>query len=289
MRVGAGGRLGDGSGIVAIVMRSGDGGSSERAPRSVLVKEDVIYGPLRSRRLGWSLGINLLGSGEKLCSFNCRYCQCGWTRRPTMTVGRRLAELPTAEQVAGALECKLDLLSRARAALDVITFSGNGEPTLHPALGTIVKAVAALRDRYVPRAKLAILSNSSTVHRPEVRAALEPLDLKIMKLDAGSEALVRRINLPARGFEFHRMLQGLAALGGVVLQSMFVTGPVDNTNPRVVCEWLDRLVEIRPSRVQVYTLDRPPADPRLEPVPAAVLASIADAVRSRVGIPVDVC
>lgn len=269
-------------------MRPANIQSGKQAPRHLLVKEDLIYGPLVSRRLGCSLGVNLLGAGEKLCSFNCRYCQCGWTGQTTLEVGRRIDELPSAEQVAGALERRLERLSRDHAGLDVITFSGNGEPTLHPELGAIVKATAKLRDRYTPSTKLAILSNGSTVHRPEVRAALEAVDLKIMKLDAGTESLLRRINLPARGFDFARMLQSLAELEGVILQSMFVSGSVDNTDPSAVREWIRRIMEIDPLRVQVYSLDRTPPDPRLKPVPRTLLESIADYVRWRTGVPIDV-
>ena len=269
-------------------MRPANIQSGKQAPRHLLVKEDVIYGPLVSRRLGCSLGINLLGSGEKLCSFNCRYCQCGWTKHPTMEVVERIADLPPPERVVGELERRLQQLSREGIAIDVITFSGNGEPTLHPQLGEIVKAAAALRDRYTPDAKLAILSNSSTVHRPEVRAALEGVDLKLMKLDAGSETLMRRINLPARGFDFARMINGLAQLDGVLLQSMFVWGRVENTDPFAIRDWAERVAEIRPLGVQVYTIDRIPADPDLRPVPRAVLVSIAGYARRIADVPIDV-
>lgn len=256
--------------------------------RRLLVKEELVYGPLVSRRLGRSLGVNLLGFGEKLCSFNCRYCQCGWTKHPTMEVVERIADLPPPEKVASALERKLQQLCREGIAIDVITFSGNGEPTLHPELEAIVSAAAALRDRYTPDAKLAILSNSSTVHRPEVRAALEGVDLKLMKLDAGSETLMRRINLPARGFNFALMLQGLAQLEGVLLQSMFVWGRVENTDPFAIRDWAERVAEIRPLGVQVYTIDRIPADPDLRPVPRAVLVSIAGYARRIADVPIDV-
>jgi len=256
--------------------------------RRLLVKEGLVYGPLDSRRLGRSLGVNLLGFGEKLCSFNCRYCQCGWTKCPTMEVGQRIADLPSVENVTSELERSLRQLSGDNLGLDVITFSGNGEPTLHPQLGEIVKAAAALRDRYTPDAKLAILSNSSTVHRPEVRAALEGVDLKLMKLDAGSETLMRRINLPARGFDFARMINGLAQLDGVLLQSMFVWGRVENTDPFAIRDWAERVAEIRPLGVQVYTIDRIPADPDLRPVPRAVLVSIAGYARRIADVPIDV-
>lgn len=256
--------------------------------RRRLVKEDLIYGPLPSRRLGRSLGVNLLGSGAKLCSFNCRYCQCGWTAQPSRQIDNVLTALPTGDQVAEALEIRLQQLRRERIDIDVITFSGNGEPTLHPELRTIVKAACDLRNLYVPHAKLAILSNSSTVHRSEVRTALEAIDLKLMKLDAGSETLVRRLNLPAPGWEFGAMLQGLAMLDGVVLQAMFVWGRAANTAPEAIREWSDRIVEIGPRGVQIYTLDRVPADPGLTPVARGVLESIAGYVRRRVYVPIEV-
>ena len=258
------------------------------ASRRLLVKEELVYGPLDSRRLGRSLGVNLLGFGEKFCSFNCRYCQCGWTKCPTMEVGQRIADLPSVESVTSELERILRQLSGDNRALDVITFSGNGEPTLHPELEAIVSATAALRNRYMPSAKLAILSNSSTVHKPEVRAALEGVDLKIMKLDAGSEQFLRRINLPAKGFNFSRMLQGLAELEGVILQSMFLCGSVDNTDPSAVREWIRRIMEIDPLRVQVYSLDRAPSDSRLQRVPRGLLESIAYYASWRTRVPIDV-
>lgn len=256
--------------------------------RRRLVKEDLVYGPLPSRRLGRSLGVNLLGSGEKRCSFNCRYCQCGWTTQPTRPLDDVLTDLPTGDQVAEALETRLQQVCRERIAVDVITFSGNGEPTLHPELHAIVKAACDLRNLYAPYAKLAILSNSSTVHRSEVRAALEAIDLKLMKLDAGSETLMRRINLPAPGWEFGAMLQGLAMLDGVVLQAMFVWGRAANTAPASIRDWSDRVAEIGPRGVQIYTLDRVPADRGLTPVARGVLESIAEYARRRAHVPIEV-
>ena len=258
------------------------------ARRRLMVKEDLIYGPLLSRRLGRSLGVNLLGAGAKLCSFNCRYCQCGWTEHPILKATEPMADVPSGQKVADALETKLQQLRREQIPIDVITFSGNGEPTLHPDLQAIVKAASALRDAYVPHAKLAILSNSSTVHLSEVRAALQGIDLKLMKLDAGSDTLVRRINLPAKGWDFVTMLQGLAKLEGVLLQAMFVWGRVANTAPLAIREWADQVAEIRPRGVHIYTLDRVPADPGLTPVSRGVLESIAGYARRRAHVPIEV-
>lgn len=190
--------------------------------------------------------------------------------------------------MAEALETRLQQLCRERIAIDVITFSGNGEPTLHPDLQAIVKTVSGLRDIYAPNAKLAILSNSSTVHRPEVRAALQGIDLKLMKLDAGTESLARQINLPAPGWDFAAMLQGLANLHGVILQTMFVWGRAANTAPLAIQEWSDRVAEIRPRGVHIYTLDRVPADSGVMPVAREVLESIAEYAHKRTHVSIEV-
>lgn len=256
--------------------------------RHRLVKEELVYGPLLSRRLGRSLGVNLLGTGAKYCSFNCRYCQCGWTEQPVLRATGPLGDFPTGEKVAEVLERRLQQLCREQTPLDAITFSGNGEPTLHPELATIIKAVSVLRDTYATHAKLAILSNGSTVHRPEVREALHAIDLKLMKLDAGSDTLIRRLNLPAQGWDLSRMLEGLARLEGVLLQTIFVWGRAANTAPAAIRDWSDRVAEIRPLGVQIYTLDRVPADPGLTPVAKVVLDAIAKYVRRRAHVPAEV-
>ncbi len=256
--------------------------------RHRLVKEDLVYGPLLSRRLGHSLGINLLGSGAKYCSFNCRYCQCGWIEQPIRLSADSLPELPTCQQITEALEARLQQVRLEQARIDAITFSGNGEPTLHPDLHAIVQAASGLRDVYAPHAKLAILSNSSTVHQPQVRAALQGVELKLMKLDAGSDTLLRRLNLPAKGWDFTTMLEGLATLNGVLLQAMFVWGKVANTAPVAIREWSDRVSEIRPLGVHIYTLDRVPADPSLTPVSKVVLHAIAEYAQQRAHVPVEV-
>lgn len=256
--------------------------------RRRLVKEDLIYGPLVSRRLGRSLGVNLLGAGDKVCSFNCRYCQCGWTAQPIRPDIESVVELPSCTQVAEALKARLQGLHRERVLIDAITFSGNGEPTLHPELQAIVDAASGLRDSYAPNAKLAMLSNSSTIHRPEVRAALQGIDLKLMKLDAGTEKLARRINLPAPGWDFATMLQGLATLNGVILQTMFVWGRAANTAPSAIREWSDRVAEIRPRGVHIYTVDRVPADSGVRPVAREILGSIAEYAHKRTHVPIEV-
>jgi len=249
--------------------------------------EGIVYGPIPSRRLGLSLGVNILPLGSKLCSFNCRYCQLGWTPPPTFDPGRR-EDLPSPAIVVKALEEVLARLAAEGAPLDTITFSGNGEPTLHPSLEEIAQTSRTLRDRYVPRAKLAILSNSSTVGKEEVRRALQRFDLKIMKLDAGDEGMIRRLNRPFSPFSLEEVVEGLKALGEVILQSLFVKGRVSNLHPEVLAPWLERIGEIRPLLVQVYSLDRVPADPGLEKVERERLEAIARLVVERTGVKAEV-
>lgn len=255
---------------------------------TIPLQSGIIYGPVQSRRLGVSLGVNLLPGGYKLCSFNCLYCQYGWTVRPTVNLTYHTQDLPRSADVSAALAASLQRMTRRKGRLDCITFSGNGEPTLHPDLAEIVAGVKDLRDRYFPRAKLAILSNSSTVGRAEVRAALEMLDLKLMKLDAGTEDLIRRLNSPTPPFYLGEVVAGLKSLKEVILQSMFVQGRVANTDPDSVEHWLERVREIHPSLVQVYSLDRPPAETRLWKVNLPTLQWIASQVRWRAGVPAEV-
>ena len=248
----------------------------------------IIYGPVRSRRLGASLGVNLLPTHYKLCSFNCLYCQYGWTPKPTLTINDHARELPRGAEVSSALEERLQGAVKRKEKIDCITFSGNGEPTLHPELADIVAAVRALRDRYLPKAKLAILSNSSTVGRAEVREALAALDLRLMKFDAGTEDIIRRLNGVPAPFYIGEVVAGLKALKEVILQSMFVQGRVANTDPDSLEYWLEKVREVRPTLVQVYTLHRPPAEKRLWKVNLPTLQWIAGQVRWRAGVPAEV-
>jgi wyosine [tRNA(Phe)-imidazoG37] synthetase (radical SAM superfamily) len=252
------------------------------------LQPSIVYGPVRSRRLGLSLGINLLPTTYKLCSFNCLYCQYGWTSKPTLNPTHQLKDLPHPKEVSDALEQSLQRMVRKRTKLDSITFSGNGEPTLHPDLQEIIAAAKALRDGYAPRAKLAILSNSSTVGRREVREALDMLDLRVMKLDAGSEEIIRCLNAPAHPFQLGEIIGGLKRLKNLILQSLFVQGRVTNADPDSVELWVEKVKEIQPRLVQVYTLDRVPAEKRLWKVNHATLVWIASQVRRHASVPAEV-
>lgn len=256
--------------------------------KSLPLQPGIIYGPVHSRRLGLSLGVNLLPSSYKLCSFNCLYCQYGWTPKPTLNPTYQTKDLPQPREVSDALEKSLQQIIRQRIKLDCITFSGNGEPTLHPELGEIVETAKILRDMYLPQVKLAILSNSSTVGRKDVRGTLNMLDLRVMKLDAGSEELIHRLNGPAPPFYLGEIVAGLKQLKDVILQSLFVQGRVTNADPDSLELWLEKVREIQPLLVQVYTLDRAPADTRLWKVNTATLQWIANQLRWRAGVKAEV-
>ncbi|HEX9663316.1 MAG TPA: radical SAM protein [Candidatus Binatia bacterium] len=256
--------------------------------KNISLQHGIIYGPVPSRRLGRSLGINLLPVEYKLCSFNCLYCQYGWTKKATFTPGERLKDLPSVDAVATALETALAEFSRDHRTIDAISICGNGEPTLYPALAEVIVNVKQIRDRYQPHARVAILSNSSTVGDPAVRAALELLELKIMKFDAGSEEMFRQLNHPAAPVYMGEIVAGLKELKNTFLQACFVQGRVTNADPDSVAIWIDIVREIHPLGVQVYTLDREPADKRIEKVSLTTLRWIAHAVRWRAGLQADV-
>ena len=212
----------------------------------------IIYGPVQSRRLGASLGINVLPAGRKVCSFDCVYCQYGWTDVDLLDAPAR-GELPAVETVLEALEMALRALATPPAFL---TFSGNGEATLHPRFGALVDGVTRLRDALAPSARTAILSNSSRVTDPGVRAALARLDEPIMKFDAGTDAALRRYNRPLVPLTVHGIVAGLRELPRVTIQSLFCGGPDGNLDPENIVAWLDAVESIQPAEVQIYSLDR---------------------------------
>lgn len=240
------------------------------------LQKGILYGPVRSRRLGPSLGINLLPPGEKLCNFDCVYCQYGWSDHARLGEIERLP-LPSPAEVRAALD---GALPACAPRPDYLTFSGNGEPTLHPLFPEIVEAVIAARDRHLPAARTAILSNGTRAGVPAIREALRRLDARIMKLDAGGPELLGRYNRPAPGVDLAGIVEGLRVLGGVTLQSLFTGGPGGNGTERAVSEWLEQVRRIGPLEVQVYTLARGYPSRRIEPLAPERLAEIRDRVRA---------
>lgn len=216
------------------------------------LQADIIYGPVQSRRLGRSLGVNALPPLVKICTFDCLYCQYGRAAIHN-TRETRKHNFPGKEEVLSALKLKLKKLLQPPV---YITFSGNGEPTLHPDFKEIVEGVRQVRDELSPTSKTAILSNSTTVSDPITREALALLDVRIMKLEAGTEEMFSHYNRPAKGITLPETVEGLATLGEVSLQSLFTKGPEGNFSPDQLSHWLKQVKKISPLFVQVYTLAR---------------------------------
>lgn len=221
------------------------------------LKDQIIYGPVRSRRLGRSLGINVLPARDKVCTFDCLYCQYGLAEPIDLEIDR--LRFPSVDKVMAAVEKALRTLSSPPAYL---TFSGNGEPTLHPRFPELVDGLAFLRNQYARHAQTAVLSNATTAHLPEIRTALSRLDVRIMKLDAGSQEMLDQYNRPKTRESFQPIIAGLAALHDVTIQSLFTGGPLGNFLEEHIEVWIEQLLLINPLLVQLYTLDRtsPSAD-----------------------------
>jgi wyosine [tRNA(Phe)-imidazoG37] synthetase (radical SAM superfamily) len=223
---------------------------------TIPLKPGVTYGPVRSRRLGSSLGINLWPGVVKVCSFNCVYCQYGKTT--TADAARCGGGVLTVSDVVAAVEGALETLAEAPSWL---TFSGNGEPTLHPQFSAIVDAIVEL------------------LVRPEVRASLQRLDARIMKLDVGSEALLRSFNRPIARVTLQTLTRGLAELEDVTIQTMLAAGSGGNADAAAVEDWIARVLALRPRAVQLYSLDRPHASRALEVVDHHTLEALAARLR----------
>lgn len=217
------------------------------------IREDTVFGPIHSRRLGNSLGINLLPRDGKLCNFDCIYCECGWNKD-----GREDRSLPSPDDFRSALESKLQDCVKAATPIDSITFSGDGEPTLNPAFPQIIDICLELRDRYYPEAKVSVLSNATMVWKPEIAAALKKVDNPILKIDAPTNCLAEKINRPAPGYDVKKVVESLKSFdGNFVLQTMFLRSPdFDSSSPEVLEGWMDIVRDLKPREVMVYTVDR---------------------------------
>jgi len=243
---------------------------------------EIAYGPIHSRRLGVSLGMELMPLNHKLCTFNCVYCECGWNS-PVVH-----PELPTREQVHEALEKKLLALQAEATQLDVITFSGNGEPTLHPDFADIIDDTLALRDRYQPQAKVSVLSNSTQLGRPDVVSALRRCDNRILKLDAGTDEMMRRIDMPVNErLDVAQIEQWLGQFhGDFTLQTCFLRGEhagqrIDNTTPDELRAWYDSVDRLRPRQIMIYVIDRKTPEEHLEKIPREEMERIALPLREK--------
>ena len=219
-----------------------------------MIREETVFGPIHSRRLGNSLGINLLPVNGKLCTFDCIYCECGWNKD-----GQADTRLPKAAEVREKLEARLVQLASESVPVDSITFSGDGESTINPEFPKIIDDTLALRDKYYPMAKVSVLSNATQVHRPEIFAALRKIDNPIMKIDAPTNALAQRINIPAAGYDVNRVVEALKQFDGdFILQTMFLkANGFDSSSPEVLNGWMDIVRLLKPREIMAYTIDRP--------------------------------
>ena len=244
-----------------------------------------IFGPIHSRRLGVSLGINLMPGDGKICTFDCIYCECGFNADHRVKTPR-----PTREEVAQALENKLKEMQANGPKPDVLTFAGNGEPTAHPHFPEIIEDTLMLRDKYFPQAKVSVLSNSTFIARPAVFDALLKIDNNILKLDTVSDKYIRMVNRPTGKYDLQSIIERLKAFEGhCIIQTMFMKGSingidVDNTSDEYVLPWLRTVKEIAPSMVMIYTIDRETPDQNLRKATAEELDHIV-ALIEKEGIP----
>lgn len=219
--------------------------------------EQIVFGPIRSRRLGISLGINLLPQNKKWCTFNCLYCECGWTL-PKNT-GQAF---PEREEVKKEIELRLAAMQAKNAMLDAITFAGNGEPTLHPAFAEIIDDTISLRNKYYPASRIAVLSNASKAGEPKVAGALKKIEQNILKLDAGTEETFRKINNPKSGITLAEILENLQLFKRqMIIQTLFVKGShqgveFDNTTDEEIEAWLGHIERLQPRLVMIYPIAR---------------------------------
>lgn len=241
--------------------------------------DSIIYGPIHSRRLGVSLGINLMPTTAKLCTFDCVYCECGWNQ-PVLH-----PNLPTREEVRAALESQLSI---AVEPIDVITFSGNGEPTLHPDFLGIIQDTCALRDQYCPKAKVSVLSNSTQLGRTDVIEALRLCDNRILKLDSAIDATMRLIDKPVNAqLTVKQIAQWLSIFDGdFTLQTCFLRGEyqgqtIDNTTPEELTAWYEMVDYLHPKQVMIYVIDRVTPLETLEKIPAETMEKIAIPLREK--------
>ena len=241
--------------------------------------DSIVYGPIHSRRLGVSLGMNLMPTTVKLCTFDCVYCECGWNQAVSHPT------LPTREEVREALARQLTSMNDS---LDVITFSGNGEPTLHPDFLGIIQDTCALRDMYCPPAKISVLSNSTQLSRSEIVEALLLCDNRILKLDSAIDATMRLIDQPVNPqLTVEQICQWLSYFeGDFTLQTCFLRGEykgqvIDNTTPAELAAWYAVIERLRPKQVMIYVIDRATPLQTLSKVPAVEMEAIAAPLRDK--------
>lgn len=240
--------------------------------------DSIIFGPVPSRRLGNSLGINLLPTDCKICNFDCLYCECGWTKK---TEGK--SKFPERSTVKRKLKKRLKTALSSNEKIDVITFAGNGEPTLHPQFAEIVNDSVEIRNEIYKDAKIAVLSNASMNFNQRIIAALKLVDLNILKLDSGREETIKKLNQPLGKFDFERLKNNLKSFdSNLIIQTLFVRSSgnnpeiqVDNSKPEEIADWIKTIKEIGPKQVMIYSIARNTPMAGLEKIPVTRLHEIA--------------
>ncbi len=252
--------------------------AGKRGKMATFLFDEIIFGPVRSRRLGISLGINLLPTKTKICNFNCIYCECGLTSN----IEKAVNKLPRREEVYNALDNKLSMMKAGHQSPDVITYAGNGEPTLHPEFPEIIDDSIILRDKYFPEAKIAVLSNATTIANPLIKAALLKIDKNILKLDSAIDETIQLHNQPRIKINVNELINNLAGFDGkLIIQTLFLRGLkngmiIDNTTQKEIKAWLTAIETIRPSEVMIYTISRDtPEGAQLYKIPEEELRRIA--------------
>lgn len=254
-----------------------------------VIFHSTIFGPVHSRRLGTSLGVNLLPDDGKICSFDCLYCEAGYNAQGHGTTG-----LPTRAQVRERLDAKLAEMKRCGERLDVITFSGNGEPTLHPEFAGVIDDTIELRDRYFPEVKISVLTNSTRIGDSDVARALRRIDNNILKLDSVNEATIELLDRPAPGYNVGKIIEELAAFGDTaIVQTMVCRGEhdgktVDNSTESEISGLIEAYRRIAPRQIMLYSIDRPTPETSLRKIPADELRAIGSRIARETGIDVQV-
>ncbi|MFV0467509.1 MAG: radical SAM protein [Dysgonomonas sp.] len=256
---------------------------------STILYHEIVFGPIHSRRLGQSLGVNLLPYNGKLCSFDCIYCECGYNKDH-----KTKEPLPTRENVKAALEDKLINLAKENIIPDVITFAGNGEPTMHPEFAGIIDDTIELRNRYVCEAKISVLSNAMNISKDRVFNALKKVDNNILKLDSAFIDTVKLIDCPnSTSYSIEKQVELFKKFeGNFILQTMFLKGihagkVVDNTTNEEIDAWLEIIKQTNPKEVMIYTIDRETPEKNLEKIPLSDLNKIGDKVK-KLGVKINI-
>lgn len=250
---------------------------------STFLFDKLIFGPVYSRRLGVSLGINLLPNDSKFCNFNCIYCECGWTQNNN---GQKTV-FPDRSVIREGLKQKLIELKGSINEPDTITFAGNGEPTVHPDFADIIDDTISLRDAHAPQTKISVLSNATMVHKPMIKNALQKIDKNILKLDTGIEDTFKKLNQPLGNVRLDKIAENLSSFNGrLIIQTLFIRGEyrgnyIDNTTEKELSAWLSLIKYIGPEYVMIYPIDRGTPAKGLEKIPEEELKKISETVEEQ--------